>query len=198
MDGGEGRWYKYKTPPIHYPMKHILLVCKTCSKEFNYPQNEYNRQTKKGRDFFFCSLSCARIYLNTNLPETTRRKLSKSTSKQMKGNRHSAKGDFTYHLNKAKARSEVKNQLTDLTEEYLKSIWTGRCALSNISLTLKKMNEKNTLYTCSLDRIDSSKGYIQGNVQFVAYPLNLAKASFTNDEMLEFIKILRNGDAGIR
>lgn len=48
--------------------------------------------------------------------------------------------------------------------------------------------ESCSLKRASLDRIDSSKGYIKGNVEFVCYAINLAKNSFTRDEMKEFLK----------
>jgi hypothetical protein len=40
----------------------------------------------------------------------------------------------------------------------------------------------------SLDRIDSSKGYIKGNIQFVSVIANYAKNEMTHDEMLYFCK----------
>jgi len=43
------------------------------------------------------------------------------------------------------------------------------------------------LTSASLDRIDSSKGYIQGNVQFVAYGINLAKNNFSDADVISFL-----------
>lgn len=40
----------------------------------------------------------------------------------------------------------------------------------------------------SLDRIDNSKGYIEGNVRFVALMANLARQSFTDEQMIAFCK----------
>jgi len=43
----------------------------------------------------------------------------------------------------------------------------------------------------SLDRIDVTQGYLQGNVRFVAVPVNLAKNSFSDAELLEFFDAIR-------
>lgn len=41
-------------------------------------------------------------------------------------------------------------------------------------------------YQASLDRIDSSKGYIEGNVEFVCLAVNYAKNGFSKEQMIEF------------
>lgn len=40
----------------------------------------------------------------------------------------------------------------------------------------------------SLDRIDSSKGYIEGNVEFVCSAINLAKNNFSKEAMVSFLQ----------
>jgi hypothetical protein len=62
----------------------------------------------------------------------------------------------------------------------------GKCALTNITLILRN-DEKIKPNTASLDRIDSSIGYVKGNVQFVAYSINLAKVDFDNQEFIDFL-----------
>lgn len=44
----------------------------------------------------------------------------------------------------------------------------------------------------SLDRIDSSKGYIEGNVQWVTYRANISKHTMTMNELYEFCKKVLN------
>lgn len=78
-----------------------------------------------------------------------------------------------------------KFQLCDLTIEYLMKMWKsqkGRCAL-----TKKKMSHKfHCLFAVSIDRVESDKGYVQGNVQLVCQAVNYAKNKFTNEEFLSF------------
>jgi hypothetical protein len=112
-------------------------------------------------------------------------RMKKIQSERCKGNMYAKKGNFTTYLNKA--RNRLKEY--DLDEEYLDSIWNGKCAITGIDIQLKQ--GKSNLLTASLDRIDSSKGYVKGNVQFVCYGINLAKNSFTDKDVLEFVRQIR-------
>lgn len=47
-------------------MKETELICSYCGKKFNKDIKEYNRQVKKGRKEFFCSLSCGAKWHNKN------------------------------------------------------------------------------------------------------------------------------------
>lgn len=51
----------------------------------------------------------------------------------------------------------------------------GRCKLSDIELRFGSTTQNNT---ASLDRIDSSKGYIEGNVQWVHKDINFMKRTY--------------------
>lgn len=55
-------------------------------------------------------------------------------------------------------------------------------------------NIKKISYTqrASLDRIDSTKGYIKGNVQFVSTPINLMKQSMSDLETKQYLKQISN------
>ena len=41
------------------------MRCFWCEKEFNILKKEYTRQIKRGREYFFCSLSCSVQYTNS-------------------------------------------------------------------------------------------------------------------------------------
>jgi len=62
-----------------------------------------------------------------------------------------------------------------------------RCALSGVTLTFPKKG-KDRFYTASLDRIDSSKGYILGNIQWIHKDINIMKNKFDNEY---FINVCR-------
>jgi hypothetical protein len=59
-----------------------------------------------------------------------------------------------------------------------------KCALTGVDIsfadTSKEHNTGKT--TASLDRIDSSKGYIKGNIQWVHKIINMMKRSSSQDE----------------
>lgn len=59
-----------------------------------------------------------------------------------------------------------------------------RCVLSGIKF------DKDNIF--SLDRIDSSKGYIKNNVQFVIIEINIMKNNFLESEFIEYCKKIRD------
>lgn len=50
--------------------------------------------------------------------------------------------------------------------------------------------EKLNPYNASLDRIDNSKGYIKGNVRYIAYIANLGRSAFSDDQLISFCKVV--------
>lgn len=44
--------------------------------------------------------------------------------------------------------------------------------------------------TISLDRIDSTKGYIEGNVQWVHKSVNIMKSTLTQEQFINFCKLV--------
>jgi len=91
---------------------------------------------------------------------------------------------ISYKLSAAKGRAKKKNLEFNLTVEYLESIYpeNNTCPLLNIPLDWYSDTKHPT--TPSMDRIDSSKGYIKGNVQWVSYRANTLKGDGTPDELL--------------
>lgn len=62
-----------------------------------------------------------------------------------------------------------------------------KCALSGTPLQFPK-RAKDMSWTASLDRIDSSKGYVLGNVQWVHKDINIMKNKFDNDYFIHVCK----------
>ena len=105
---------------------------------------------------------------------------------------------FKYSLNKARSRSRQRGEETDLTLEYLKKIYdnqNGLCPYTDIKMELPRSSQdediKKSPTKLSLDRIDPNKGYIQGNVEFVCYCINVMKNDFSKRETLNFISRIR-------
>ena len=61
-----------------------------------------------------------------------------------------------------------------------------KCAISGKELIYGY--RKRTDITCSLDRIDSSKGYIQSNVQWVHKNVNMAKQEMSQQDFIQMCK----------
>lgn len=88
-------------------------------------------------------------------------------------------------LTDTRARHKAKNPerfKVEVTPEFLHRLWDsqqGRCAITNMVMT----HRFNSLKSVSIDRIDSDKGYVEGNIQLVCRWVNLAKGKFTNEEV---------------
>jgi len=82
---------------------------------------------------------------------------------------------------KAKGRTkEFSINTSDLLEVLIKQ--DGRCAYTKLPL-LATANQFNTV---SLDRVDSSKGYVVGNIQLVCAAINKMKQEYTEEMFLLF------------
>jgi hypothetical protein len=90
---------------------------------------------------------------------------------------------LSYLLCKARQRNkEVK-----ITLDYLEALWieqNGKCALSGRQMSYKIGNRD----VASIDRIDSSKGYIDGNVQLVGKYVNIAKSDMSMEDFYNMCK----------
>ncbi len=76
----------------------------------------------------------------------------------------------------------------DLTPEYILSLYEkqeGLCALTGWPIGWP---EKGLTSTVSIDRIDSSEGYIQGNVQLLHKDVNMAKQSYSQEYFISMCK----------
>lgn len=71
-----------------------------------------------------------------------------------------------------------RNIIFNVSKKYLWNLYiqqNKKCALSNLPI---EFNNTLTKATASLDRIDSSRGYVKGNVQWVHKHVNFMKCSY--------------------
>jgi hypothetical protein len=72
-----------------------------------------------------------------------------------------------------------------LTNKYLNDLWiasNNKCSISGIYIEMSG--------TASLDRIDSSKGYVPGNVQWVHKNINIMKRSIDQKEFINLCRLI--------
>jgi len=84
-------------------------------------------------------------------------------------------------------RAKLMGIECELTPEYLESIWTGICPIFGVEIFIgSKKGEISDLYQASVDRLDNSKGYTEGNVHFISFRANRLKrdASFAEFEKI--------------
>lgn len=77
-----------------------------------------------------------------------------------------------------------KIKIKDLWDLFVKQ--NRKCSLSNLPLDFTYGGrDKKHKGSASLDRIDSNKGYVEGNVQWVHKDVNWMKQDYSNDYFLE-------------
>lgn len=161
-----------------------IVICENCMEKFSKKQKYINAANKKGRKHF-CSLSCVAKYNNKNCDYHERNgKLPQCQKGYKQKTKRASK--FNWYIRRATNRKRNNG----ITVNILEQLWEkqkGLCAISKLPLLLHDECEDKK-YLASLDRIDSSLPYQEGNIQFIALPLNLAKQSFNNEEFIVFLK----------
>lgn len=103
------------------------------------------------------------------------------------------------YLAAVKAQAKRRNIEYSISNKYLWDLFiqqNRKCAYSGIEIFLSRNNLEHITgdYTASIDRIDSSKGYVEGNVQWVHKRVNVMKGNMCNQEFFDFCEaiILKN------
>ena len=96
---------------------------------------------------------------------------------------------FSRRCSVIKARARAKELDFNLDAEYLKSIFPKdkRCPALGIPFKVLDIHAKGKelQQKVSLDRIDSSKGYVKGNVQWVSLLANAIMTNATPDQVIQ-------------
>lgn len=101
-------------------------------------------------------------------------------------------GEFLTHI---RLMAKDRNLEFELTNEYMWRLFQDqqkKCKLSGILLEFGRRQKR----TASLDRIDSSKGYIEGNVQWVHKDINRMKNHFNNGYFISICKLISENNKG--
>ena len=92
----------------------------------------------------------------------------------------------------------------DLTIEHLEDVWEhqqGLCYYTGTTLILPQdSRSRPTTSNASIDRKDSSRGYVDGNVQWVTKEINFMKMSLSEDRFIDLCKQVsqwKGGSCGI-
>ena len=86
-----------------------------------------------------------------------------------------------------KASAEGRGKEFDLTLVDVKKLLQRKtCYYTGMKLGIYEDHKHPNQLT--IDRKDPTKGYVKGNVQFICYSVNLAKQTFSHNQMLEFFK----------
>ncbi len=118
---------------------------------------------------------------------------SGSTHKQWQGVGEISGSFWIHHvLRNANGSKGRKILEMNLTKEYIWELFltqNRKCALSGLDITLPK-NGSSKIYTASLDRINSSLGYVIGNVQWVHKDVNMMKRAYDQEHFITLCKLI--------
>lgn len=92
-------------------------------------------------------------------------------------------------------RAKKRDLEINITIEYIWDLFiqqNQKCALTNLDIILNTTYKsmRNGLCTASLDRIDNTKGYTIGNVQWVHKDINWMKNDMTQKEFINLCKLV--------
>ena len=116
-----------------------------------------------------------------------------SESKTWQGYKEISLRTWSDIKNKAASRKDPQKREFSITIE---EAWqkfedqNRKCALSGLTLSLKATKGFYSEKTASLDRIDSTKGYISGNIQWIHKTLNAMKRDYSDECFIEFCKLV--------
>ena len=169
--------------------KLVTFICDNCGEEATKPESEYKRNLKLGRHNF-CSRSCASQYAGHQRKGRPASEKMLKHLEDIKGMNRDEYSPFRYSYRCAKRRFKEFN----LELEDLKSVWDaqqGICPYTGIKLILPEDNNISTIditKRASLDRIDSSKGYVKDNIQFISTPINYMKNTMSDLDTKKLLK----------
>ena len=100
------------------------------------------------------------------------------------------------YLSHLQVRARRKKIEYDVSGEYLWKLYqnqSGKCAYTGRNITFANdYRNKWQDQTASLDRIDSTKGYVEGNVQWVHKKVNAMKWEYSDQEFLQVCRDVVN------
>lgn len=196
-------------------------LCRTCARKLGRRKgSKYDALVKKGDIFgkltiisdkvsesgayVICKCECGTItqvivkkLLDTSRYQACKKCKTGKNSSNWKGISDVPMSVFT----KIKLRAQYRNKQFSIKPEYIADLYAkqnGKCALSGLPLTFAEEGKNlsdSTSIIASLDRIDSSIGYVEGNVQWVHKHINSMKNEYTIEYFINLCKeVVKHND----
>lgn len=168
-------------------------ICRACKNEHCriYRLKNKDKLAKKGK-----------IYRQNNKDKTREqgRKYRKKNKDKINGRRRkhrqkNTQGEDSYIkelISNLQLKDKKKKRSSNIDFDYIKELQkkqNNKCMYSGVDLIWKK---KSGIYQGTIDRIDSSKGHIKGNVQLVTIPVNRFKSDLSHTNFLKLIDTMKN------
>lgn len=128
-----------------------------------------------------------------------RKKLSDTAKKNQRKGTKNIPGAYFYSLKSTAERRNIEFDITIEFLQYLLEEQEFKCKLSNEDISMSPDNSRHLngkcLDTASVDRIDSSKGYIPSNVQWVHKDVNFMKMNLKESRFIDLCRKI-GGECG--
>lgn len=159
-----------------------MKICKTCKKQKE--DIEFSFQSNKRFKIPHCK-ECMRIKNRERMRKDRENKSFRLRERKQDFERRN-KFPEKEMFNRAKKRAEQKNIAFNI--EISDIIIPNKCPLLNIDIHQQIGGASDC--SPSLDRIDTTKGYVKGNIKVISRLANIMKAHATIEQLSEFTKNL--------
>lgn len=169
-------------------------ICSKCGEEL--PLEAFNRGNSLYGRRSFCR-ECEKSIQNTPERIARRRELEllrrqnpnyvKHRNKKDRERVHSNELSYKKEMLRSAKQRAIKKNL-EFNIDISDINFPNKCPLLNIPMSI---NSKNKDFSYSLDRIDSSKGYIKGNVWVISHKANRIKSDSTVEELEMLVENLK-------
>jgi hypothetical protein len=164
---------------IEYKGKRPFAKCVcTCGEECVKRVDEI----KRGK-YITCSAKCTRIHNDTLM--------FGSDNHAFKGS-GKIYGTFLCSIRASAKRRDIEFD-TSIDTKYLWSLFLRqkkKCKLTGLELSFGSHFRDSIGRTASLDRIDSNKGYVKGNLQWVHKQINMLKTNIDQESFIKMCKLV--------
>jgi thiol-disulfide isomerase/thioredoxin len=165
-----------------------IRICRICKKSSNETKITKYFDKRRNKQYYNSSCTpCKMIesklkYKNNKIY----RDIIKLRSTEYRNTETGFKSQLLHDTKKNKKFEDYELNLIVLNE--LQKIQNNKCSITGIELVWKP----NNIYQASIDRIDSSKGYLKNNIQLVLHPINRMKLDYTTDKFKTIINEIKN------
>lgn len=160
---------------------NYLYKCKCCGEI--KPNHEYSKNKKKGKGRAYVT-QCKKCRVLHSQTEKSKQYRKLTRVKQTK--KHRLNIIFHSSLGNSKRRGIEHS----ISIEYLEELWIkqkGLCYYTNKPMLRDLTNTENNNDSVSIDRVDSKKGYIEGNIVLCKWIINRMKNDISHDDFINIV-----------
>ncbi len=97
------------------------------------------------------------------------------------------------YVNSLRQGAKDRNMVFEVTAKQIWELYIKqdrKCYLTGLEIYFKDSKIDKSKQTASVDRIDSSKGYVLDNIQLVHKDLNMMKQNFSQEQFLKYCRLV--------